>query len=65
MQNKVESLHNSVQRKEHVRSKSSLARADELEEEWRAELRMMESRERGRQEEEMEVKKRGRSGGQE
>jgi hypothetical protein len=63
--NKVGSLHNSVRRKQHVRSKSSLARADELEEEWKAELRIMESRERGRQEAEMEVRKRGRSGGQE
>jgi hypothetical protein len=65
MQNRAGSLHISVRHKQHVRSKSSLARADELEKEWRKELRMMESRERGRQEEEMEERRRGRSKGQE
>jgi hypothetical protein len=55
------SLHNSVRRKQHVRSKSSLARADELELEWREELRKMEMREKERQEEEMGMR-RGRGG---
>jgi hypothetical protein len=55
------SLHNSVRRKQHVRSKSSLARADELELEWREELRRMEVREKERQEEEMGMR-RGRGG---